>query len=125
MPLIILILLVILLTVLIVGFIFLFAFLLPAISQLKKTLADLELTSAEVRLLAQELKKTAADLQLKLQMADQILVKGKKVVEGAGEISGFIQKNIIHKSVGLLAFLPAVKFGWKLIKKIKGGKENE
>jgi hypothetical protein len=73
------------------GFLLLVFAMIPAIQQLKSTLLDLELDQS------------------------------KRTVESAGEALHFISQNVLRRSAGLLAFLPAVKIGWNLIKKIKGG----
>jgi uncharacterized protein YoxC len=103
------------------GFLLLVLTLVPTIQQLKSTLLDLEKTSFEVRDLARELKRVSAMAEERLEKVDRVLDQSKRTVETAGEALHFISQNVLRRSAGLLAFLPAVKIGWNLIKKIKGG----
>ncbi|MCX6554467.1 MAG: DUF948 domain-containing protein [Candidatus Aminicenantes bacterium] len=104
------------------GFLLLVITLIPAIQQFKSMMLDLEKTSFEVRDLARELKQVSVMAQERLEKVDQVLAQSKRTVENAGEALHFINQNVLRRSAGLLAFLPAVKMGWNLIKKIKGGK---
>jgi hypothetical protein len=103
------------------GFLLLVFAMIPAIQQLKSTLLDLEKTSGEVRDLARELKRVSVMAEDRLEKVDLVLDQSKRTVESAGEALHFISQNVLRRSAGLLAFLPAVKIGWNLIKKIKGG----
>jgi len=104
------------------GFLLLVMTLVPAIQQLKSLLADMEKTSLEVRDLAREMKRVAAMAEERLEKVDMVLNQSKRTVEDAGEALHFINQNVLRRSAGLLAFLPAIKMGWSLVKKIKGGK---
>ena len=85
-------------------------------------MADLEKTSLEVRDLAREAKRLSAMAEDRLEKVDMVLSQSKRTVENAGDALQFISQNVLRRSVGLLAFLPAIKMGWNLVKKIKGGR---
>jgi hypothetical protein len=103
------------------GFLLLVFAMIPAIQQLKSTLLDLEKTSGEVRDLARELKRVSVMAEDRLEKVDLVLAQSSRTVESAGEALHFISQNVLRRSAGLLAFLPALKMGWNLVKKIKGG----
>lgn len=104
------------------GFLLLVITLIPAIQQFKSLLVDLEKTSMEVRDLAREAKRLGGIAEERLEKADMVLGQAKRTVENAGDVLQFVSQNVLRRSVGLLAFLPAIKMGWNLVKKIKGGK---
>lgn len=104
------------------GFLLLVITLIPAIQQFKSMLLDMEKTSFEVRDLARELKRVGVMAEERLEKVDVVLAQSKRTVENAGEALHFINQNVLRRSAGLLAFLPAIKIGWNLVKKIKGGK---
>jgi predicted PurR-regulated permease PerM len=104
------------------GFLLLVITLVPAIQQFKSLMADMEKTSLEVRDLAREAKRLGGIVEDRLEKVDMVLARSKHAVENAGETLHFINNNLLRRSAGLLAFLPAVKMGWNLVKKIKGGK---
>jgi len=104
------------------GFLLLVLTLVPAIQQFKSLLVDMEKTSLEVRDLARELKRVSAMAEDRLEKVDLVLAQSRRTVENAGDALHFISQNVLRRSAGLLAFLPAVKIGWNLIRKIKGGK---
>jgi predicted PurR-regulated permease PerM len=104
------------------GFLLLVITLIPAIQQFKSLLVDMEKTSLEVRDLARELKRVSAMAEERLEKVDVVLNQSKRTVESAGEALQFLSQNVLRRSAGLLAFLPAIKMGWNLIRKIKGGK---
>ena len=104
------------------GFLLLVLSLIPAIQQLKSTLMDLEKTSVEFRDLARELKRVSVMAEDRLDRVDTVIAQAKQTVETVGETLQFVNHNVLKRSAGLLAFLPAIRMGWKLVKKIKGGK---
>jgi hypothetical protein len=104
------------------GFLLLVFSLIPAIQQFRSTLLDLEKTSVEMRDLARQMKKVGAMAEERLEKVDVVLDQSWRTVENAGDILHFIGQNVLRRSAGVLAFLPAIKLGWNLIKKIKGGK---
>ena len=103
------------------GFLLLVITLIPAIQQFKSLLMDMEKTSLEVRDLTRELKRVSAMAEDRLEKIDMVLAQSRRTVENAGEALHFISQNVLRRSTGLLAFLPAIKIGWNLIRKIKGG----
>jgi predicted PurR-regulated permease PerM len=103
------------------GFLLLVLTLIPAIQQFKSMTLDLEKTSVEVRDLIRELKRVSAMAEDRLEKVDLVLAQSSRTVENVGDVLKFISQNVLRRSAGLLAFLPAIKVGWNLIKKIKGG----
>lgn len=104
------------------GFLLLVITLVPAIQQFKSLMVDLEKTSIEVRDLTRGAKRLSALAEDRLEQVDTVLAQSRRAVENAGDTLHFINQNVLRRSAGLLAFLPAVKLGWNLVKKIKGGK---
>jgi predicted PurR-regulated permease PerM len=105
------------------GFLLLVITLVPAIQQFKSLLVDLEKTSLEVRDLAREAKRLGGIAEERLEKVDMVLAQSKRAVESAGDTLHFLNHNLLRRSAGLLAFVPAVRMGWNLVKKIKGGKK--
>jgi len=104
------------------GFLLLVITLVPAIQQFKSLMLDMEKTSLEVRDLAREAKRLGAIAEDRLEKVDAVLAQSRRAVENAGDTLHFINHNLLRRSAGLLAFLPAIKVGWNLVKKIKGGR---
>ena len=104
------------------GFLLLVVTLVPAIQQFKSLMIDLEKTSVEARDLARETKRLLTLAEERLDKVDSVLAQSKRTVEHVGDTLSFINHNMLRRSAGLLAFLPAVKMGWNLVKKFKGGK---
>lgn len=104
------------------GFLLLVFALVPAIQQFKSLMVDLEKTSIEVRDLAREAKRLSAAAEERLEQVDAVISRSRRAVENAGDTLHFINHNLLRRSAGLLAFLPAAKMGWNLVKKFKGGK---
>lgn len=104
------------------GFLLLVITLVPAIQQLRSLLLDLEKTSLEVRDLAREAKRLGAIAEERLEKVDMVISQSKRTVESAAAALHFINHNVLRRSAGWLAFLPAVKIGWNLVKRIRGGK---
>lgn len=108
-----------------IAFLILVFTLVPAINQLKSVLTDLGKTSNEFRDLTIRLKALSEKVDRDVDKFDAVLDASKETVETVSSTVKFIDKNVLKKSAGLLAFLPAIKFGWDLVKKYKGGKKNE
>ena len=104
------------------GFLLVVITLVPAIQQFRSLLVDMEKTSLEMRDLAREWKRVSAMAEDRLEKVDMVLAQSKRTVENAGDALQFISQNVLKRSVGLLAFLPAIKMGWNLVKRIKGGR---
>ena len=88
---------------------------------MKSLLADMEKTSFEVRELSREFRKLSSSVEEKLDKMDVVLDASKETVESAGDTLHFINQNVLKRSVGLFALIPAIRFGWKIVKKIRGG----
>ena len=104
------------------GFLLLVITLVPAIQQFKSLMVDMEKTSIEVRDLVREAKRLGAIAEDRLEKVDVVLAQSRRTVENAGDALHFINHNLLRRSAGLLAFLPAIRMGWNLVKKFKGGK---
>ncbi len=104
------------------GFLLLVITLVPAIQQFKSLMLDMEKTSLEVRDLAREAKRLGSIAEDRMEKVDMVLSQSRRAVENAGDTLHFINHNLLRRSAGLLAFLPAIRMGWNLVKKIKGGK---
>ena len=104
-----------------IGFLMLVLTLVPAINQLKSLLVDLEKTSREVRDLTTKIKVVSEKVDKDVEKVDALLDASKETVEVVSNSLKFLNKNVLKKSAGLLTFIPAIKFGWKLVKKFKGG----
>jgi len=106
------------------GFMMLVMSLIPAIKQLKKLLVDLEKTSAEARELTIRLKEISVKVDQDVEKFNAILDSSKEAVETVSKSMKFVNKNIIKHSAGFFALIPAIRLGWDLVKKIKGGKKH-
>ena len=94
-------------------------FLAPVLSQLRLTLADLEKTSAEARELVTGLQSVTDKVNEDLVKVDHLIDSTKETVDTAKHSLQFVNKNLLKYSSGIMAWLPAIKFGWGLIKKFK------
>ncbi len=104
-----------------VGFLLLVFILIPAINQLRFFLHDLEKTSTEVRNLTLKLTDLTEKVGQDAEKVRNILDSSEKIVDNVTRSVKFINTNVF-KRAGFLAILPAIKLGWKFIKKAKGGK---
>ncbi len=102
-----------------VGFLMLVLSLVPAIFQFKSLLLDLEKTSTEARDLAVKLKSLSQKVDRDIDKVDQILESTKESVATVNESLKFINMSVLKQTAGLLALIPAIRFGWKLIKKMR------
>ncbi len=105
-----------------VGFLLLVFSLVPAINELKYLLSDLQKTSVETRDLVSKLKEVSEKVNQDIEKIDSILDFSKDTVEAASKSLKYLNKNVLKKSAGIFALLPAMKLGWNLVRKIKGGK---
>ena len=105
-----------------VGFLMLVLTLVPAINQLKTLLTDLEKTSSEARELAAQYKVVGEKVNEDLEKVDAVLDSTKDTMDAVKHSFKFVNKNLLKQSAGLLALIPAIKFGWNLVRKFKGGK---
>jgi len=102
-----------------VGFLMLVLTLVPAINQLKSLLKDLEKTSVETRDLMSEIKNVTVKVDRDIDKVDALLDSSKETVDTVRHTLKYIDKNVLKKSAGLIAMIPAIKFGWNVIKKFK------
>jgi len=109
--------------VLSVGFLMLVFSLVPALNELKFLLRDLQKTSTEARELVSKLQDVSEKVNQDIGKVDSILDSSKETVESASKSIKFINKNILKHSAGIFALLPAMRFGWNVVKKYKGGKK--
>jgi hypothetical protein len=101
-----------------VGFLVLVLTLVPAINHLRMLFIELEKTSVEVRELTYELRKISANVGGKIEHMDGMISTVRKIVKTTGEITQFINANILKKA-GILALFPAIKWGMNYISKRK------
>lgn len=99
--------------------------LVPAINQLRSVLKELEKTSNEFRELTIRLKILSEKVDRDVDKFDAVLDASRETVETVSSTVKYIDKNLLKKSAGFLALIPAIKFGWDLVKKYKGGKKDE
>ncbi|MCP4154947.1 MAG: hypothetical protein GY757_44905 [bacterium] len=97
---------------------------LGVLSNLKSLIVDLEKTSTEARELSNNLRKITEKVDNDLNKVDDILDASKETVTIVSSSLKAINMNIVTKSAGILAFIPAIKLGWNLVRKLKGGKKN-
>lgn len=108
-----------------VGFLLIVLSLVPALNQLRSLLADLEKTSYEARILTRKLQDVGEKVDEDLSKINAIIDTAKESVGNVSHSLNFINRKFMKQSAGLLAFFPALKLGWKFIKKRKGGKNEQ
>ncbi len=104
------------------GFLLLVINLIPAINQLKSLLIDLEKTSSEFRTLTHQLQHIGEKVDSQTEKIGAIIESSKNTVDFVSNAIGMINHNFLKKSAGILAIVPAIRFGWNLVKKRRGGK---
>jgi predicted PurR-regulated permease PerM len=102
-----------------VGFLLLILTLIPTLNQLKSLLVDLEKTSTEARDLAANLNEVSGKVNTDLDKVDAVLDSTKETVDVVKNSLKFVNTKVLKQSAGLLALVPAIKFGWDFIKKFK------
>jgi predicted PurR-regulated permease PerM len=107
----------------IVGFLMLVFTLVPAVHQLRSTLVEVEKTTSQTRDLVANLKSVSGKIDQDLDKVDAILDSSRETVDVVKHSLKFVNKNLLKQSVGLMALIPAIKFGWNLVQKYKGGKD--
>jgi len=105
-----------------VGFLLVVISLVPALNQLKSLLSDLEKTSYEARKLTIKLQDVSEKVDDDLEKINSIIDTTRESVSSVSNSLKFLNRNVLKQSAGLLAFFPALKLGWKFMKKRKGGK---
>ena len=96
--------------------------LVPAINQFKALLIDLEKTSTEARELTVRLKILSEKIDEDVDKVTELIDSSKETFSTVSRSVKMINTSIFKKYSGLIALLPAIKFGWNLVRKIKGGK---
>ncbi|MEN8154811.1 MAG: DUF948 domain-containing protein [Acidobacteriota bacterium] len=105
-----------------VGFLLIVLSLVPTLNQLRSLLKDLEKTSVEARELTKKLYDVSDKVDNDLEKVNSIIDSTKESVGTVSESLKLINKSFLKQSAGLLAFFPALRYGWKFVKKMKGGK---
>jgi len=76
-------------------------------------------TPIEFRELTSQLKLLSNRVDSDLEKVDFILDSTKETMGTVKESLKFININVLKQAAGIFALLPAIKFGWNLIRKIK------
>ncbi len=95
---------------------------LSTLNQLRSLMTDLEKTSVETRELTLKLHEVTEKVNRDVDKVDGILEASKETVTLVTNSAKLINKSFLTKSAGFLTILPAIKMGWNLVKKFKGGK---
>ncbi len=104
-----------------VGFLLIVFSIVPTLNQLRSLLKDLEKTSTEARDLVKNINDISEKVGTDLEKINSMVDSTKDTFDTISDSVSFFKKNIFKQSAGMLAFIPAMKMGWKFIKKIKGG----
>ena len=105
-----------------VGFLLVVISLVPTLNQLRSLLADLEKTSYEARIFTKKLQDVGEKVDEDLEKMNSIIDATRESVGSVSKSLKFINKSVLRQSAGVLAFFPALRLGWKLVKKMRGGK---
>jgi predicted PurR-regulated permease PerM len=108
-----------------VGFLLLIFSLVPMINQLRFLVMDLQRTSAEVRELSARMRQVTDKVDDKVEKVGDLLEKSQHTIQGISSFFKFFNVNVFKRSAGFMALIPAIKLGWTIVKKIKGGKHVE
>jgi len=95
---------------------------LPVLQQMRLLMRDLEETSREVRKLAIRVDLLSEKLERDLDQASEILSDAgagvRNLSQGIQRVGGLFK----NPSTGWLAFLPAIRLGWTMMKHFRGGR---
>lgn len=105
-----------------VGFLLIVLSLVPTLNQLRSLLIDLEKTSFEARELTKKLHEVSEKVDNDLEKVNSIIDSTRESVGTVSDSLKLINKSFLKQSAGILAFFPALRYGWKFVKKMKGGK---
>lgn len=100
-----------------VGFLILVLTLVPAINQLRILFSDFEKTSVKSRDLIENLNELSEKVNTDIVKIDSLIDSSKATAETISSSLKLINNKVLKQSAGFLAMIPAVKFGWKFIKK--------
>ncbi len=104
------------------AFVLLVAYLLPVLLKMRDLMAEVQFAAAEVRHLAISLQKTNERVNVDLERVDELLDSSRQTVATVSQVARQVNGVLMNHSAGFLALLPAIRLGWKLVKKIKGGR---
>lgn len=104
------------------GFILLVAFLLPVLLKFRDLLVEVQSTTHEIRHLAVSLQNTNERVSEDLERVDELLAASRHTVATVNSVVQTVSRALTRHSAGLFALLPAIKIGWSLVKRIKGGR---
>ncbi|HDP94413.1 MAG TPA: hypothetical protein ENN40_03525 [Candidatus Aminicenantes bacterium] len=105
-----------------VGFLLLVLTLVPAINQLRLLMADLAKTSEEARDLTIKLQGVVERVDGEAEKVGEIIESSKKSLHVITRALNLVNRNVLRKSAGVMAFIPAIRFGWNMVRKTKGGR---
>jgi len=105
-----------------VGFLLLVLTLVPAINQLRLLMADLEKTSGEARELTVKLQAVIERVDGETEKVGEIIDASKKSIQVVSKTLSMVNRNVLRKSAGVMALIPAFRFGWNMVRKMKGGR---
>ncbi|MDY0296362.1 MAG: DUF948 domain-containing protein [Acidobacteriota bacterium] len=105
-----------------VGFLLLVLTLVPAINQLRLLMADLAKTSEEARELTVKLQQIADRVDGEAEKVGEIIESSKKSLHVVARTLNLVNRNVLRKSAGVMALIPAFRFGWNMVRKSKGGR---
>lgn len=105
-----------------VGFLLLVLTLVPAINQLRLLMADLEKTSGEARELTVKLQGVIERVDGEAEKVGEIIDASKKSIQVVSKTLNMVNRNVLRKSAGVMALIPAFRFGWNMVRKMKGGR---
>jgi predicted PurR-regulated permease PerM len=105
-----------------VGFLLLVLTLVPAINQLRLLMADLAKTSEEARDLTVKLQGVVERVDNEAEKVGEIIESSKKSLHVISKTLSLVNRNVLRKSAGVMALIPAIRFGWNMVRKTKGGR---
>lgn len=105
-----------------VGFLLLVLTLVPAINQLRLLMADLAKTSEEARDLTVKLQGVVERVDGEAEKVGEIIESSKKSLHVITRTLNLVNRNVLRKSAGVMALIPAIRFGWNMVRKTKGGR---
>jgi predicted PurR-regulated permease PerM len=104
------------------AFILLVAYLLPVLLKFRDLMVEIQSTASEVRHLAISLQKTNERVHDDLERVDSLLATSRETLATVSTVVQTFSGALMKHSVGFFALLPAIRLGWSLVKRIKGGR---
>jgi hypothetical protein len=93
-------------------------------SKIKNLLDQAEKMSVEITGLIIEIRKITENIEEKFSKISGVFNTSRSVIRLISTAARFGGRATMTKTAGILALVPAFKFGWKQIKKLIGGKKN-